>query len=272
MPVLKTQTLMRFNQHIRKACTNSLVSFHHGKGSEMPKVNPDKITLINMRFCPYAQRTVLCLNAKEIDYEVINVALFNKPEWLWEMNPLGKVPVLIHEGHAISESLITCDYIDEVFPGRKLHSSDAAVKARDKMFVEMFNKVLMPHLKIIYGWRKGLGPEERAKLWTDSMINLDVFEKELMERKTTYFGGELSPGYLDYMVWPWMERIETYEKVFEGESSLAFEQQRYPSITAWMENMKDDPAVKEYMLTDEVHVAFVRSMATGSPNYNMLIN
>ena len=23
-----------------------------------------------MRFCPYAQRTVLCLNAKEVDYQV----------------------------------------------------------------------------------------------------------------------------------------------------------------------------------------------------------
>ena len=49
------------------------------------------------RFCPYAQRTVLCLNAKDIDYEVINCALMTKPEWLWDFNPIGKVPVMLHE-------------------------------------------------------------------------------------------------------------------------------------------------------------------------------
>ena len=49
------------------------------------------------RFCPYAQRTVLCLNAKGVDYEVINCALMTKPEWLWELNPIGKVPVMMYK-------------------------------------------------------------------------------------------------------------------------------------------------------------------------------
>lgn len=35
-----------------------------------------------MRLCPFAQRTILTLNAKQIDYEVINIDLVNKPEWL----------------------------------------------------------------------------------------------------------------------------------------------------------------------------------------------
>ena len=35
----------------------------------------------------------------------------------------GKVPVLIHEGRTIYESVITCDYIDEVLPGIKLNPS-----------------------------------------------------------------------------------------------------------------------------------------------------
>ena len=36
-----------------------------------------------------------------------------QPEWLWEMNPVfGKVPVLLHDGHTIYESLVTCEYIE----------------------------------------------------------------------------------------------------------------------------------------------------------------
>ena len=35
-----------------------------------PAIDPDTLTVLNMRFCPYAQRTILCLNAKEADYRV----------------------------------------------------------------------------------------------------------------------------------------------------------------------------------------------------------
>ena len=39
--------------------------------------------------------------------------LLPQPEWLWEMNPVfGKVPVLLHDGHTIYESLVTCEYIE----------------------------------------------------------------------------------------------------------------------------------------------------------------
>ena len=41
------------------------------------------------RFCPYAQRTVLVLNAKGVDYQIINCALMSKPDWLFKLNPLG---------------------------------------------------------------------------------------------------------------------------------------------------------------------------------------
>ena len=40
-----------------------------------PAIDPDTLTVLNMRFCPYAQRTILCLNAKEADYRVRNTIL-----------------------------------------------------------------------------------------------------------------------------------------------------------------------------------------------------
>ena len=33
------------------------------------------------RFCPYAQRTILTLLAKQVPFEVVNINLKNKPEW-----------------------------------------------------------------------------------------------------------------------------------------------------------------------------------------------
>ena len=39
---------------------------HLAAGSTAPAVDPDRVTLYNMRFCMYAHRTVLALLAKEI--------------------------------------------------------------------------------------------------------------------------------------------------------------------------------------------------------------
>ena len=39
---------------------------HLAAGSECPVFAKDKLTFLNMRFCPYAQRTQLVLDAKKI--------------------------------------------------------------------------------------------------------------------------------------------------------------------------------------------------------------
>eukprot|EP00090_Calanus_glacialis_P030042 TRINITY_DN4828_c1_g1_i2.p1 TRINITY_DN4828_c1_g1~~TRINITY_DN4828_c1_g1_i2.p1 ORF type:complete len:303 (+),score=73.25 TRINITY_DN4828_c1_g1_i2:90-911(+) len=272
MSMFKPHHLVRTAQHIRYACTNSLNSVHHATGSKMPEVDPAKLTLLNMRFCPYAQRTVLCLNAKDIDYEVINCALMTKPEWLWDLNPIGKVPVMLHEGNILYESLITCDYVDEAFPGRPLHSNDPATKAKDKMLVELFNRVVMPQMKIWFGWKRGQGEEDRAAHWAECMQNLVRFETELGQRQTAFFGGQDFPGWLDYMIWPWMERINIYPLVFKGETQLTYQSVKFPLLNTWMSKMKEDPAVVEYFLDDDTHAGFVKTIVTGTPNYDFLLN
>merc|ERR1719187_1501987 len=164
-------------QCVRNACTNSLNSVHHVTGSKMPQVDPDRLTLLNMRFCPYAQRTILCLNAKNVEYNIVNCALMSKPEWLWALNPLGKVPVLLQGDLTLFESLITCDYVDEVFPGRRLRAPEPAARARDRMLVEQFNQVVLPQMKIWFGWKRGQGAVERAAHWRDCLANLQQFER-----------------------------------------------------------------------------------------------
>merc|ERR1719150_2028107 len=202
-------------QQVRAGSSGSLNSWHHGPDSlSLPPVNQQAVTLVNMRFCPYAQRTALCLNAKNIQYDVINSQLMTKPRWLWEINPIGKVPVLIHEGNTIYESLVTCEHIEEVFPGRKLHSDSAGRRARDRMLVELFNKVVMPQMRIWFGLQKGLTQDGRAKHWNESMDNVEAFERELSSRGSAYFGGD-QPGWLDYMIWPWFERIDSYSVIFK---------------------------------------------------------
>lgn len=76
-------------------------------------------------------------------HEVVNINLKNKPDWIFEKNPDGLVPVLeTSKGQLIYESPITCEYLDEAFPGRKLMPSDPYERALQKMLLEHFSKVL----------------------------------------------------------------------------------------------------------------------------------
>jgi len=239
----------------------------------MPPISSQEgaVTLVNMRFCPYAQRTVLCLNAKNVDYEVINSQLMKRPEWLNELNPLGKVPILFHNGHTIYESLITCEYIEDVFPGVKLHSEDPARRAKDRMLVELFNKVIMPQMRIMFGFKKGLGEEDRANHWAESLKYLNIFELELSERgKEGFFSGNNVPGFLDYMIWPWFERLDAFGESYNKEPGLQYPREKFPVLSGWMERMMEDKAVKDYHLDTATHAQFLASMGSGSPNYNLL--
>ena len=114
--------------------------------------------------------------------------------------------------------------MDEAFPGRPLHSTDPATKAKDKMLVELFNRVVMPQMKIWFGWKRGQGEEDRAAHWAECMQNLVRFETELGQRQTAFFGGQDFPGWLDYMIWPWMERINIYPLVFKVIIHLLYRQ------------------------------------------------
>ncbi|XP_025925606.1 glutathione S-transferase omega-1 isoform X3 [Apteryx rowi] len=114
-----------------------------GKGSAAPGPVPEGvIRLYSMRFCPFAQRARLVLRAKGISHEVININLKNKPDWFFEKNPFGLVPVLeTSKGQLIYESPITCEYLDEAFPGKKLLPLDPYERAFQKMLLEYFSKL-----------------------------------------------------------------------------------------------------------------------------------
>ncbi|KAF5928022.1 hypothetical protein HPG69_015288 [Diceros bicornis minor] len=117
-----------------------------GKGSVPPGPVPEGlIRIYSMRFCPYAHRTRLVLQAKGIRHEVININLRNKPEWYYTKHPFGQIPVLENSKcQLIYESVIACEYLDDAYPGRKLYPYDPYERARQKMLLELFCKV--PHL------------------------------------------------------------------------------------------------------------------------------
>ena len=159
-----------------------------------------------MRFCPFAHRAHLVLNAKNIPYHVAYINLTEKPEWLVNVSPLTKVPALEIPGESepLIESLIIADYLDEKYPENPLNSTDPLQKARDRVLVERFNAFISPFYRLFF-----LNQGVESGVLTELTNVLDIYEKELRERKTQFFGGS-KPGMLDYMIWPWCERSGKY--------------------------------------------------------------
>ncbi|KAK7079690.1 Glutathione S-transferase omega-1, partial [Halocaridina rubra] len=162
-----------------------------------------------MKYCPYAQRTRLVLQAKNVGHEIVNIDLQEKPEWYSEKNPLMKVPTLEHDGKFMYESLVTCDYLDEAYPEPPLHPKDPWQKGKDRCLLELFGKVTSAMYRVYRAHVKN-EEEEIAKAFSDIKEGLIPFETELQLRGTEFFDGE-TPGMLDYMLWPFGERLPVVE-------------------------------------------------------------
>ncbi|MBN3288275.1 GSTO1 transferase, partial [Polyodon spathula] len=225
-------------------------------GSPAPGPVPEgMIRLYSMRFCPFAQRTRLVLEAKGVKFETININLKDKPDWFLEKNPIGLVPVLeTPKGQVICESPITCEYLDEVYAGKKLIPADPYEKAKQKMLAEHFSKVIAHYYKIVMAKKNG---EVTSVLEEEIKSKFTQFNEILTNQKSQFFGGD-SVSMIDYMIWPWFERLESV--------SLNTCLEHTHNLKSWVELMKEDPAVKATMSDLETHRGFYKLYLEGKPD------
>lgn len=98
--------------------------------------------LVSHALCPYVQRSIIVLEEKRISYTRSDIDLANKPDWFKQKSPMGKVPVLlVDETHALFESAVICEYLDEVTPG-SLQPTDCLEKAYHRSWIELGSGIL----------------------------------------------------------------------------------------------------------------------------------
>jgi len=228
---------------------------HLSAGSIQPVVDPAKLTLYNMRLCPWAERTVLVLLAKKLPFVNININLRNKPEWFKETT-LGQVPVIMYQGHTIPESIVNSDYLDEKFPEIRLLPSTPELRAENMIILNNMAKNITSHRTLFnFVGLPGFTPtaEDRAKALKATLIDLTKLNNVLNKRGHTFFDGE-QPMMLDLMLWPFIERIEMFPLLFPDE--VIDYQQQYNSLTKiilWVEAMKEVDYIDQYRIRPEIH-------------------
>jgi glutathione S-transferase len=102
----------------------------------------DELVLLDTWPSMFGMRVRIALAEKGIKYEYKEQDLKNKSELLLKMNPINKkIPVLIHNGKPICESLIIVQYIDEVWNDRSpLLPSDPYQRAQARFWADFFDQ------------------------------------------------------------------------------------------------------------------------------------
>jgi glutathione S-transferase len=110
------------------------------------------ITLYDSDRCPFCARVRIVLAEKRIPYEPVAIDLRDRPAWLYEKNPLGKVPVLEEDAFTLPESVVIMEYLEERYPEPALLPADAAERAAARLAVHQFDERLGDDY---YAFRRG---------------------------------------------------------------------------------------------------------------------
>jgi RNA polymerase-associated protein len=109
------------------------------------------ITLYDADRCPYCARVRIVLAEKGIEYETVAIDLDDRPAWIYEKNPLGRVPVLEEDAFVLPESAVIDEYLEERYPEPPLWPADAAERAFGRLLVFRFDQLSKPY----YALRRG---------------------------------------------------------------------------------------------------------------------
>ena len=104
----------------------------------------DEVTLAPEPFAgsPFGVRVRIALAEKGVKYEYSEQDLREKSALLLQMNPVyKKIPVLVHRGKPVCESLIIVQYIDDVWRDKApLLPSDPYERARSMFWADFIDK------------------------------------------------------------------------------------------------------------------------------------
>ncbi len=101
------------------------------------------LTLYDFGNSVCCQKVRIVLRAKGLEWQAKEVKLFKAeqydPEYL-KLNPKGVVPTLVHNGHAIPESTLICEYLNDTFPEPPLMPEDPYLRTRARTWSKMVDE------------------------------------------------------------------------------------------------------------------------------------
>jgi glutathione S-transferase len=180
------------------------------------------ITLYDADRCPYCARTRIALAEKGIEYETVEVDLDDRPSWIYEKNPLGRVPVLEDDTFVLPESAVINEYLDERYPEPAMWPADAAERALGRLLVFRFDQLSKPYYAVR---RDEGGARER--------LDAELAKLNAILDAQPYLSGR-DFGLADIAYIPWIVRARDRMSVELGS---------FGALAEWLNRLSERPAI-----------------------------
>lgn len=231
-----------------------------------------ELQLLGTWFSPYVARIKVALELKGLSYEYIEQEdlLTNKSDLLLRHNPLHKtVPVLIHGGRPVCESLVILQYIDEAWPGTGgaplLVPADAHDRATARFWAAYVDDKFFDSWKAI-AW--SASEEQRTEGYKNAVPVVETLERAFWDcsKGKAFFGGD-AIGLVDVALGSFLMGIKVIDEV-NGANLL--DEAKFPGIAAWAERFLAVDVVRKAMpdagkLLEEYRRSMPQWIASKSP-------
>lgn len=204
-----------------------------------------ELQLLGAWMSPYVIRVKVALQMKGLSYEYIEQDLQHKSDLLLSSNPVHKkVPVLIHDGRPVCESLVVLEYVDEAWAGTgpPLLPADPYDRAVARFWATYVNDTFFP------SWRpllRATTAEQRAEAFENVLPQVEALERAFREcsKGKAFFGGD-AVGIVDLALGSFVVWIRVVDEL-SGTNLL--DEARVPGLAAWAERFMAVDAVEEVM-------------------------
>ncbi|GER32283.1 glutathione S-transferase family protein [Striga asiatica] len=201
------------------------------------------VQLLGSWASPYSNRVQMALNLKSIDFEFVEENYYNnKSERLLKANPVHKkIPVLIHDGKPVCESLVIIHYIDDVWNtnGPNILPSDPYDRAVARFWAAYIDDTWFPLFKELF---KG-GDETRATVLAKISEGVTLLEEAFAKcgKGKDFFGGD-NIGYIDVVLGSYLGWVKVTQTVY---SVKLLDETKAHGLAAWAERFISHEAAKD---------------------------
>ncbi|KAK2642016.1 hypothetical protein Ddye_023779 [Dipteronia dyeriana] len=211
----------------------------------------EELKLYGFWVSPFSRRIELALNLKGVSYEYIEEDLSNKSPSLLKYNPVHKkIPVLVHNGKPVAESLVILEYIDETWKNNPILPQDPHERAMARFWASFIeNKILATASKI--GLCKG---EEKEVVILEFSEQMKMLEQQLNGKD--FFGGD-KIGFVDIVGIVVAFWFQINEEVLGGD---VYTSEKFPGLFKWIGKLQEIDLVNKCRPPREKHLAFMLSL------------
>ncbi len=182
-----------------------------------------EVRLIDAPRCPYCARVRIVLDEKGVSYEAVVVDLADRPAWLFELNPVGKVPVLESADWALPESAVINEYLEERYPEPPLLPVDPVERAAARLLIFRHDDFTDPY----YALRRKEPGAEVA--FAGELAALDA----CLVVAPYLSGAEFGLADVSYLPW-----------VIRARDLLGVSLDPYPSLAGWLARLAERRSVR----------------------------